>query len=213
MAQNSDYLHIEWRGRKSGQLITVSTYLRVVLHLFVVQVSAVFIPYGVNAGASGAVFGMLGVLYVELFQFWQIVDHAWFELLKLSSFCLFLLLLGTLPYVDNMAHIGESLLFLHTHITCLPFLAVTGGILFGVPTAIVFVPYITFGKWDAVRKRILLLICLPLLFAMFVVGFLTFYLIPDPSFCSFCHYINCIPYTSELCRDEFSNLNAEVFSL
>lgn len=69
--------------------------------------SAIFIPYEVNAGASGAVFGLLGVLFVELFQFWQIVDNAWLELLKLSGFVLFLLLLGTLPYVDNMAHVGQ----------------------------------------------------------------------------------------------------------
>ncbi len=60
-----------------------------------------------NAGASGAVFGLLGVLFVELFQFWQIVDHAYLELLKLAGFVFFLLALGTLPYVDNMAHIGE----------------------------------------------------------------------------------------------------------
>lgn len=59
-----------------------------------------------NAGASGAVFGLLGVLYVELFQFWQIVDRAWLELLKLSAFVVFLLTLGTLPYVDNMSHVG-----------------------------------------------------------------------------------------------------------
>lgn len=59
-----------------------------------------------NAGASGAVFGLLSVLYVELFQFWQIVDRAWLELIKLTAFVVFLLALGTLPYVDNMAHIG-----------------------------------------------------------------------------------------------------------
>ena len=76
-------------------------------YLVVLQVSAIFIPYGVNAGASGAVFGLLGVLYVELFQFWQIVDRAWLELIKLTAFVVFLLALGTLPYVDNMAHIGE----------------------------------------------------------------------------------------------------------
>ncbi len=52
-------------------------------------------------------FGLLAVLYVELFQFWQIVDKAWLELLKLTGFIIFLLLLGTLPYVDNFAQIGK----------------------------------------------------------------------------------------------------------
>ena len=59
-----------------------------------------------NAGASGAVLGLIGVLFVELFQFWQIVDRAALELLKLLGFVVFLLALGTLPFIDNMAHIG-----------------------------------------------------------------------------------------------------------
>jgi len=87
-------------------------------HLPHLQVSAIFIPYEVNAGASAAVFGLLGVLYVELFQFWQIVDHAWFELLKLSVFVVILLLLGTLPYVDNMAHVGTCTLVTRVFIVC-----------------------------------------------------------------------------------------------
>ena len=45
---------------------------------------------------------------MELFQFWQIVDRAWLELIKLTSFVVFLLALGTLPYVDNMSHIGKE---------------------------------------------------------------------------------------------------------
>ena len=69
-----------------------------------------------NAGASGAVFGLLGVLFVELFQFWQIVDRAYLELLKLTAFVVFLLTLGTLPYIDNMAHIGQPrVMLLYTH--------------------------------------------------------------------------------------------------
>lgn len=68
--------------------------------------SGIFVPYGVNAGASGAVFGLIGVLFVELFQFWQIVDHAILELAKLLGFAVFLLALGTLPFIDNWAHIG-----------------------------------------------------------------------------------------------------------
>ena len=90
-----------------------------------------------------------------------------------------------------------------------------GGLLFGVPSAIIFVPYITFGKLDAVRKRILLVICVPLVFVMFLVGFLTFYLIHTPGFCTFCHYINCVPYSPDLCPQEFSVLtpNATIFSL
>lgn len=155
---------------------------------------------------------MLAVLYVELFQFWQIVDRAWLELIKLTAFVVFLLALGTLPYVDNMAHIGMAILVCRTgHMTLRTH--VTGGLLFGVPSAIVFVPYITFGKWDAARKRILLVICVPLLIIMLLVGFLTFYLIPTPDFCSFCHYINCIPYSSNLCPAQFADPDPDPFSI
>jgi membrane associated rhomboid family serine protease len=156
-------------------------------------VSGIFVPYGVNAGASGAVFGLIGVLFVELFQFWQIVDRAFLELLKLFGFAVFLLAIGTLPFIDNMAHIG--------------------GLLFGVVAAVIFVPYITFGKLDAARKRILLAICIPLLFLLFLASLLTFYLIPNPSFCPECSYINCIPYTRDLCPEEYRDASTEIYSL
>lgn len=94
------------------------------------------------------------------------------------------------------------------HIHCFP-----GGLLFGVVAAIIFVPYITFGKLDTFRKRILLAICVPLLIMLFVTGLLTFYLIPDSSFCEGCGYINCIPYVPSLCPDEYRNPNPEIFSL
>ena len=94
-------------ARKTAFLYTSfsSCVLFVCGHTFI-QVSGVFVTYGVNAGASGAVLGLIGVLFVELFQFWQIVDRALIELLKLLGFVIFLLAVGTLPFIDNMAHIG-----------------------------------------------------------------------------------------------------------
>ena len=89
----------------------------------------------------------------------------------------------------------------------------SGGLLFGVVSAIIFVPYITFGTWDACRKRILLIICLPLLIALFVAGFVTFYVIRDPNFCRWCGYINCVPYSSDICPNEYNNESATIFSL
>ena len=148
-------------------------------------VSGVFAPYEVNGGSTPAIFGMLGVLYVELFQFWQIVDRAWLELIKLTSFVIILLFLGTFPFIDNWAHLG--------------------GLLFGVVSAVIFVPYITFGKLDACRKRVVLLICLPLLFLLFIAGFVTFYLLGG-DYCPNCRYINCIPYTSGLCTTDYADI-------
>lgn len=173
-------------------------FLRVALVYIIAGVggnlmSAIFIPYQINGGASPSVFGLLSVLFVELFQSWQIVDRAWLEVLKLTGILVFLLAVGTLPFIDNLANIG--------------------GFLFGIPAAIIFLPYITFGKWDAWRKRILLIICIPLLIIMYAVAFIVFYLVRDPDFCGVCHYFNCIPYTSGLCDNEIDNPTPDIFAL
>ena len=178
--------------------LSISVCLSLSLPVFLVfsspsQMSAIFIPYQINGGASPAVFGLLSVLFVELFQSWQIVDRAWLEVLKLTGILVFLLAVGTLPFIDNLANIG--------------------GFLFGIPAAIIFLPYITFGKWDAWRKRILLIICIPLLIIMYAVAFIVFYLVRDPDFCSVCHYFNCIPYTSGLCDNEIDNPTPDIFAL
>lgn len=41
-------------------------------------------------------------------------------------------MVGTLPFVDNFAHIG--------------------GLVFGIFAAMAFLPYITFGRWNRIRK-------------------------------------------------------------
>lgn len=61
-----------------------------------------------------------------------------------------------------------------------------------------FIPYIFFGRWDLARKRLLILICMPLLAIMLISAFVTFYVIQNTNFCTWCHYLNCIPYHSEL---------------
>ena len=58
------------------------------------------------------------------------------------------LFIGTLPWIDNWAHFG--------------------GFLFGMPAAVIFLPFITFGKWDRRRKLLLLAIAVPFLVILFV---------------------------------------------
>jgi hypothetical protein len=84
-------------------------------------------------------------------------------------------MIGTLPYFDNWSHVG--------------------GFCFGVVSGIIFLPYVTFGEWDLARKRILLIVCMPLLLLMIVMAFVVFYVLQSTSFCSWCQYVNCIPYT------------------
>lgn len=72
----------------------------------------------------------------------------------------------------------------------------------------VFLPYITFGKWDLRRKRILFLTCFPLLVILFTLSAVLFYNSADTQFCSWCNYLNCVPYDPSLgCSfDEFGDV-------
>ena len=152
--------------------------------------SAIFVPYEVQFGASGSIFGLLAVIVVELMQSWQIVDKAWWELIKIAAVTIVMFGLGTLPYVDNVAHIG--------------------GFVNGILAALIFIPYITFGKFDAWRKRILLIISIPILIVLFLIQFLVFYLIQNPEFCKDCKYFDCIPYRDDLCENDFTNPDPDV---
>ena len=58
-------------------------------------------------------------------QSWKIALRRKRRLIKLMVVLVIALMIGTLPYVDNFAHIGAFL--------------------FGLPLSIIFVPYITFG--------------------------------------------------------------------
>eukprot|EP00052_Salpingoeca_macrocollata_P025829 m.236607 g.236607 ORF g.236607 m.236607 type:complete len:101 (-) comp22491_c1_seq24:335-637(-) len=84
-----------------------------------------FACFQVDSGPSGAIYGLFGVLLIDLFQSWQVVPKPWKELQKLLALIVVSLLIGTLPSVDNFAHMA--------------------GLCFGAVTAVVFLPYITFG--------------------------------------------------------------------
>ena len=98
--------------------------------------------------------------------------------------------LGALPYIDNFANIG--------------------GFIFGILSAFILIPYITLGKWDRVKKLCLILTALPIMAFLFLVGFIFFYNWPNPNFCPWCSYINCIPFTPTFCDDFIGTLRSIV---
>ena len=162
----------------------------------------------VQVGGSGSLFGLFGVLLVELLQGWRWVNKPVAELIQLFIFILIMLgesqrhsvtshdvimilcdvtpVLGLLPYIDNYSQIG--------------------GFLVGILASFIFVPYITIGKWDKAKKLCLILTAVPLLLSFFLVGFVVFYNLPYPDFCPSCSYINCVPITSNFCDDFITNV-------
>jgi hypothetical protein len=66
--------------------------------------------------------------------------------------------------------------------------------------AIIFLPYLTFGVMDSVRKRCVMCMTIPVLVCAFFVGFMIFYLVQETqSFCPGCKYVQCVPYTANFC--------------
>ncbi|XP_020114771.1 RHOMBOID-like protein 3 isoform X2 [Ananas comosus] len=60
-------------------------------------------------GASGALFGLLGAMLLELLTNWTLYTHKAGALITLLVMIAINLALGIIPHVDNFAHIGEFL--------------------------------------------------------------------------------------------------------
>lgn len=121
-----------------------------------------------------------------------LLEKWWHELLKLFGVCLFLFLLGLLPFIDNYAHIG--------------------GFVFGFLISGIIIPYGDFKEaWKLTdHKRYAKaflkvkigmvvggLVAVVLLFTLF---FILLYVVQD-TWVGF-SYLTCIPFTSTLCVDQ-----------
>ena len=122
--------------------------------------------------------------FLELFNFAKHLSQPpprVAQVLKLLLICALFILSGTLPFVDNMELLG--------------------GYVFGALTGIIVLPYITFGKWHAMRKRVIIAVAVPvLLISIFAVFFLFLHVQWISSLCTACRKINCVPYTKTMCK-------------
>lgn len=160
-------------------------------------ISGIFDPETQSVGASGALMGLLGVKYVDLFLSWshqyQSPCKTLFSLILDTALILFI---GTTPYVDNFSHVG--------------------GLAIGIIAALIIIPYIKYKRHDLVlgsrsRWRCGHVFCfvfffLPLLSLLFLFGFIIFYQTQNTEFCSWCHYVNCVPYVEGFCEEGFNTL-------
>ncbi|XP_072013134.1 inactive rhomboid protein 1-like [Amphiura filiformis] len=147
--------------------------------------ASLFTPYLPHLGGSAAVCGLISVQSIELAQSWVLVQRPHKLILKLVAILIVFLLSGTLPYLDNFAHLG--------------------GFVAGSLAAVIFLPYIVFGQWHSRRRRILLILAIPSLVAVLSMLLLLFYVVQAVDFCTACQYINCIPYTLYLCNSTWYN--------
>lgn len=126
-----------------------------------------------SVGASGALFGIVGCIVLDLVQNWKIVLNPKKELFKLVAIIIVSFAIGFLPGIDNFSHIG--------------------GFFMGILSGLVFLPTTYFGKWDKRGKRTMSIVGLILTILAFV-GILTAFYSSNPEdLCSWCKFIGCLP--------------------
>jgi hypothetical protein len=133
-----------------------------------------------QVGPSGAQFGVLACLLVEVIQSYQMYRRPHIAILKLAAPILVLFLFGLLPWFDNWAHLF--------------------GFITGFLLAFALMPYVSFGRGDRRRKIITLVACLGGAIGLFVVLVIIFYVAPL-THCESCQYFNCIPFTADFCEN------------
>lgn len=144
------------------------------------SLSALITPFQVSVGPSPCLYGMLGCYIVQLFLGWELITEKKSECLKLFAIVGVSLFIGTLPYIDNVAHIGA--------------------LLCGVLSSIVFLPVDAFRRWSRRQIGFVAAIAFFLLFLFYLV--LTLLLNLNYSVtCSFCNAWECIAYVPGLCDD------------
>ena len=175
-----------------------------------------------QVGGSGALFGLFGVLLVELLQGWKWVTRPFLELFKLLLFIIFMLgkhlpsisYTSVTPFISSITPISLSLSVSPSPVVgLLPYIdnfSQIGGFIFGVLAAFIFVPYITIGKWDRAKKLCIILTAVPIILAVFLFGFVVFYNLSNPDFCPNCRYVNCVPLVTNFCNDYISNVASEL---
>jgi len=136
--------------------------------------SAVFLPNQVTVGASGAIFGLEAVLLVDLLKNWTHVKSPRMKLLLVLVSIVIGFGMGLLPSIDNFAH--------------------GGGFITGLLAAWVFLPSMHIGGWSVAMRLLQVCVAFPLLVAYFIGFLVPFYRTwHGQSFCSWCHYIACLP--------------------
>ncbi|KAI9331240.1 hypothetical protein DFJ73DRAFT_899423, partial [Zopfochytrium polystomum] len=126
-----------------------------------------------SVGCSGALFGLVACLLIDLIQNWSLIIQPKRELAKLVFTLLLSFFLGTLPFVDGFAHLG--------------------GFFCGLLAGLAFMPTIHYSKRDGRWKLLMRVLAVPALVAVFVMMLRGFYDDAARTGCVWCRYLSCIP--------------------
>jgi membrane associated rhomboid family serine protease len=167
-----------------------------------VLTSAVFSPFKIGVGASGAIFGLFGAAWADLIQNWGLYKTrkaAISTLIQLVFSTILNIMIGFAPFLDAFAHLGGMI--------C--------GVFLGF-TLLLERRYTRFAeaKDFKTKHRLLQLAGILSTPVATIILLIWLYTAQDPnSWCSWCKYIDCIPvqdlWTCDDCTD--AGLSGEAF--
>ncbi|XP_047179240.1 RHOMBOID-like protein 8 [Vigna umbellata] len=166
-------------------------------------VASLFLRNTPAVGASGPLYGLLGTLLSELVWNWKFHTNKISAIATLVFVFVCNFVLGFLPYVDNFASIGGFISgFLLGSVFLLsprlqPVAPNKGGLVeYGVKS------YINLKLKKKLDRPVLRIVSL-ILFGLLLAGCLVVVLhgININSYCTWCPYVDCIPFTSWHCKD------------
>lgn len=152
--------------------------------------SAVLTPYQVEVGPSGAQFGLLACMYVDILNEIIVNKYSgkdkseenrrlWYNFAAYSVILFLLFFLGVFPWMDNWSHIF--------------------GFIFGI-----FISLVVMKETDVKAKgitRVHVVVTFGILsLALFIFLIIMFYAVPLNE-STWLQYINCIPFTETFCKN------------
>ncbi|ORX43342.1 rhomboid-domain-containing protein [Hesseltinella vesiculosa] len=142
-----------------------------------------------SMGCSGALFGLIGYMFIDTLAHWKLIDNPGREILKLLVSTIISLILGLLPGckkfltknifvgLDNFAHLG--------------------GFVVGLVAGVILCPMPMLSKKSMWVKWVARLSATVVLVVLFVVCINVFYNSADPSqICPGCKYLSCLPVSN-----------------
>lgn len=122
----------------------------------------------VTVGASGAIYGLISCILIDLIFSWKLLKSPKWELTKLIIKIILSLAIGfIIPQVDNFSHLG--------------------GLISGILASATALPSVHFGNWDRIGKMLVRFISLPLL--IFYLSFTIYAFVTETYFCPNCSFL------------------------
>lgn len=136
--------------------------------------SAIFIPQLLSVGSSAALYGIIAVWCIDVFQNIKYMRHPVLSIISVISLVIISLAFGLFPYTDNFAHVG--------------------GFIFGLELSLILILTYEWDKRWKIRLRYIVAALSTVFFLCQFIGF--FYLLYNVDvvkLCPNCQYVSCIP--------------------